>query len=119
MNATALKQKIGEFDALKEAFDQLSKECELFRNDREIFAEAADDAEERRAEADKRAAEAELHAIEAEQREKAAISFIDNVLKAQQGDKLQVDVQPHLFFGLHRQGGNGRLLLYFPSNTFA
>lgn len=96
MTATALRQKIGEFDTLKESFDQLSKECELFRNDREIFAEAADDAEERRAEADKQAAQAELRVVEAELREKAAISFIENVLKGQHGDKSQAFSSPEI-----------------------
>ncbi|KAH7314713.1 hypothetical protein KP509_21G017400 [Ceratopteris richardii] len=88
-SANALRQKIVEFENLKVAYDQLQKQCELFRDDREIFAEAAEDAEERRAEADRRAAEAEKHALEAQQRERAALSCIENLLKAPDGARLQ------------------------------
>lgn len=91
MNATALRQNIGEFNVLKGSYERLLKECELFRNDREVFAEAAEDAEERRAEADKRAVEAEVRAMEAEQRENAVVNFIETVLKTPPRDKLHVN----------------------------
>ncbi|KAH7331459.1 hypothetical protein KP509_20G034600 [Ceratopteris richardii] len=90
MNAAALRQKIGEYDDLKVAYDQLLKECELFGRDTEIFADAAEDAEERRAEADRKATEAEERAKEAEQRERAALSCIENLLKSHSGGKYQV-----------------------------
>lgn len=82
LNAGALRRRIGEYEVLKGNYEQLLKECELFRNDREVFAEAAEDAEERRAEADRRAAEAEQRAVEAEQRERAAMRFVEDLLRA-------------------------------------
>ncbi|KAI5057602.1 hypothetical protein GOP47_0027617 [Adiantum capillus-veneris] len=96
LSATALKQKIGEFDTLKAAYDQLVKECELFRNDREIFAEAAEDAEERRAEADRRAAQAEQLALEAEERERATLSFVESIIKASNGGQSQAFSSPEI-----------------------
>ncbi|MCO5610882.1 hypothetical protein L7F22_065124 [Adiantum nelumboides] len=96
LSATALRQKIGEFNTLKAEYDQLLKECELFRSDREVFAEAAEDAEERRAEADRRAAEAEKRALEAEEREKATLSFAESIVKASNGGQLQASSSPEL-----------------------
>ena len=99
MNASALKKKIEDYNALSSTHEKLLKECELFRTDREVFAEAAEDAEERRDEAEKRAvqaevwaAEAELRAAKAEQKERAATNFIVALLKSSSKDKLQVTI---------------------------